>query len=154
MTKNDSTDSPEQDYKFDLNDGTAYAKKGKKLIPKQKVGKFQNPSGPLRSKWDKANEYAAPVAKAASSFIPLVGTYQDYKAFKENPTWGNAGWLALSALGDALTLSGVGAGAGAAIKAGRAARVANAAYDTVNAVRRAGNALDTMADAGKAINTV
>lgn len=135
-----------------LNSSTAFVKKGSKLVPKQKVGKFQNPSGPLRSKLDKANEYAAPVAKAASSFIPLVGTYQDYKAFKENPTWGNAGWLALSALGDALTLSGIGAGAGTAIKAGRAARAANAAYDTVNAIRRTGDALDTMADAGKAVD--
>ena len=76
------------------------------------------------------------------------------KAFKENPTWGNAGWLALSALGDALTFTGIGAGAGTAIKAGRAARAANAAYDTVNAVRRTGNTLDAMADAGKAVDTV
>lgn len=137
-----------------LNDDISYAKQGKKLIQKQTIGKFQNPAGPLRAKWDKVNEYASPVAKAASSFIPLVGTYQDYKTFKENPTWGNAGWLALSALGDALTLTGVGAGAGTAIKAGRAARVANAAYDTVNAVRRTGDALDTMADAGKAVDAV
>lgn len=142
---------PEQMQHINPNDGVSFAKQGKKLMPKQTIGKFQNPAGPLRAKWDKVNEYATPVAKAASSFIPLVGTYQDYKTFKENPTWGNAGWLALSALGDALTLTGIGAGAGTAIKAGRAARVANAAYDTVNAVRRTGNALDTMADASKAV---
>lgn len=60
----------------------------------------------------------ATIKDAAIGMIPIVGTYQDYKKFRDNPTWGNFGWLAASALGDALFFTG----AGAALKGIKAAR--------------------------------
>lgn len=36
----------------------------------------------------------ATIKDAAIGMIPIVGTYQDYKKFRDNPTWGNFGWLA------------------------------------------------------------
>lgn len=62
----------------------------------------------------------ATIKDTAIGMIPIVGTYQDYKKFRDNPTWGNFGWLAASALGDALFFTG----AGAALKGVKAARVA------------------------------
>ena len=62
----------------------------------------------------------ATIKDAAIGMIPIVGTYQDYKKFRDNPTWGNFGWLAASALGDALFFTG----AGAALKGIKAARAA------------------------------
>lgn len=62
----------------------------------------------------------ATIKDAAIGIIPIVGTYQDYKKFRDNPTWGNFGWLAASALGDALFFTG----AGAALKGIKAARAA------------------------------
>ncbi len=122
------------------NQDIAYAKKGKKLMPKRNVKKCG------------FGDSLRPAAKAASGLLPIVGTYQDYKTFKENPTWSNAGWLATSALGDVLTLTGVGAGAGAALKATKAARLANATADAANTIRKTSNVLDSMADAGKTLN--
>lgn len=54
----------------------------------------------------------------ATGMIPLVGTYQDYKKFKENPNLKNLGWLAASTIGDALFFTG----AGAALKGIKAAK--------------------------------
>lgn len=51
----------------------------------------------------------AAIKDAAMGMIPIVGTYQDYKKFRDNPTWGNFGWLAASAIGDALFFTGAGA---------------------------------------------
>lgn len=56
----------------------------------------------------------------ATSMIPLVGTYQDYKTFKQDPNLANLGWLALSGIGDVLFFTG----AGAAIKGIKAAKAA------------------------------
>lgn len=60
----------------------------------------------------------AAIKDAAMGMIPIVGTYQDYKKFRDNPTWGNFGWLAASAIGDALFFTG----AGAALKGIKAAK--------------------------------
>lgn len=70
----------------------------------------------------------ATIKDAAIGMIPIVGTYQDYKKFRDNPTWGNFGWLAASALGDALFFTG----AGAALKGIKAARAAGRALLTAN----------------------
>lgn len=51
----------------------------------------------------------AAIKDATMGMIPIVGTYQDYKKFRDNPTWGNFGWLAASTIGDALFFTGVGA---------------------------------------------
>ena len=51
----------------------------------------------------------AAIKDAAMGMIPIVGTYQDYKKFRDNPTWGNFGWLAASAIGDTLFFTGAGA---------------------------------------------
>ena len=123
------------------NQDITYAKKGKKLISKRNIKKCG------------FGDSLQPIAKAASGLLPIVGTYQDFKNFKENPTWSNAGWLATSALGDVLTLTGVGAGAGAALKASKAARLANATADAANTIRKTGNMLDSMADVGKTLNS-
>lgn len=62
----------------------------------------------------------AAIKDAAIGMIPIVGTYQDYKKFRDDPTWGNFGWLAASAVGDALFFTG----AGAALKGIKAAKAA------------------------------
>lgn len=56
----------------------------------------------------------------ATGMIPLVGTYQDYKTFKQDPSLANLGWLALSGIGDVLFFTG----AGAAVKGIKAAKAA------------------------------
>lgn len=45
-----------------------------------------------------------------TGMIPLYGTYQDYKTFRENPTMGNFGWMVTSGLGDILFFTGLGTG--------------------------------------------
>lgn len=103
-----------------------------------KIQKYQSPSNPINTTESEPTfkQKMLNAGKAASGFLPIVGTYQEFKNFKENPSWSNAGWLALSAASDALTLTGIGAGAGAAIKAGKAARIANKTADVVSAARK------------------
>lgn len=56
--------------------------------------------------------------------LPGVGTYYSGKRFFTNPSWRGAGEFALNLAGDAAMLTGIGAGAGAAIKAANAANKA------------------------------
>ena len=76
------------------------------------------------------------IRQSLSELIPLYGTYQIGKRFINNPSWSGAGELALSAVGDAAMLTGVGAGAGLALKAGNAAVKAGKIAKTANALRK------------------
>lgn len=64
------------------------------------------------------------IAEATSELIPIYGTYKAGQRFFENPSWSNAGDLALSGLGDLALFSGIGAGAGLALKGAKAAKTA------------------------------
>jgi hypothetical protein len=75
-----------------------------------------------------------------AELIPIYGTYSIGKRFINNPSWKGAGELALSAVGDAAMLSGVGAGVGAALKAGNAAVKAGKIAKTANTLRKVGAA--------------
>lgn len=75
-----------------------------------------------------------------SELIPIYGTYQVGKRFINNPSWKGAGELALSAAGDAAMLTGIGAGVGAALKAGNAAAKAGKIAKTANSLRKVGAA--------------
>lgn len=50
------------------------------------------------------------VAEVLTGMIPLYGTYQDYQAFKKEPSLENFGWMVAGGLGDALFFTGIGAG--------------------------------------------
>ena len=69
----------------------------------------------------------------AIGMVPLVGTYQDYKTFKQDPSLANLGWLALSGIGDVLFFTG----AGAAIKGIKAARAAAKVRRSIASARSA-----------------
>ena len=64
------------------------------------------------------------IAEATSELIPIYGTYKAGQRFFENPSWSNAGDLALSGLGDLALFSGIGSGAGLALKGAKAAKTA------------------------------
>ena len=73
------------------------------------------------------------ITQDLTELAPIYGTYKAGQRFFRNPTWEGAGDLALSALGDAALISGVGAGAGLALKGARAAK---AAVKTTKAAKR------------------
>jgi hypothetical protein len=49
--------------------------------------------------------------------IPIVGTVKDVQNFIKNPNGANFGSMMLSGVGDLLTMTGIGAGPGMALKA-------------------------------------
>lgn len=69
--------------------------------------------------------------QSMAELIPIYGTYKAGQRFFRNPSWRTAGEFAVSGLADAAMLTGIGAGAGAALKAGnmavKAGKVAKAA---------------------------
>lgn len=69
----------------------------------------------------------------AIGMVPLVGTYQDYKTFKQDPSLANLGWLALSGIGDVLFFTG----AGAAVKGIKAAKAAAKVRRSIASARSA-----------------
>lgn len=103
--------------------------------------------------------------------LPIYGTYKSGQRFFKNPTFGGALDFGASLAGDALTLTGIGAGAGAAIKSFQAARKAknlvktgtklvkgrapenllNAAKNIAN--HQAGKGTDYFTKLGKKLNT-
>lgn len=56
--------------------------------------------------------YADDLKEIGAGMIPIYGTYRDIKTAIDNPTWNNIGWAGLSAIGDAMLLSGVLSGGG------------------------------------------
>ena len=62
--------------------------------------------------------------------LPVYGTIQSGKRFFKDPSWRGAGEFALDLVGDAALLTGVGAGAGAALKAAKAAKTAGVVAKT------------------------
>ena len=62
--------------------------------------------------------------------LPVYGTIQSGKRFFKDPSWKGAGEFALDLVGDAALLTGVGAGAGAALKAAKAAKAAGVVAKT------------------------
>ena len=50
------------------------------------------------------------ITEVLTGMIPIYGTYQDYKTFREKPTLENFGWMAASGLGDVLFFTGLGTG--------------------------------------------
>ena len=62
-----------------------------------------------------------------AELAPIYGTYKAGQRFFKNPTWGNAGELALSGLGDLALFSGIGTGIGMAAKAAKAAKAVKTA---------------------------
>lgn len=62
--------------------------------------------------------------------LPVYGTVQSGKRFFKDPSWRGAGEFALDLVGDAALLTGVGAGAGAALKAAKAAKAAGVVAKT------------------------
>ena len=86
----------------------------KRRQPSVQSGLLMMKNGGLIPKY----QTGATIKDVAIGMIPIVGTYQNYKKFRDNPTWGNFGWLAASAIGDALFFTG----AGAALKGIKAAK--------------------------------
>lgn len=65
-----------------------------------------------------------------ASFLPVLGTAEDAYQFYKDPSWANAGWLALSLGSDIFT-------GGMASRAIKAARAANKAVDAAKAANKA-----------------
>lgn len=84
-------------------------------------------------KWAKKHDGGG-LVEIGTSFIPIVGTYQSWQDYKNNPTLSNLGWTIASGVGDVLQLTGIGYGLGSAIKG---LKVANAARKTAKAVNTA-----------------
>ena len=74
---------------------------------------------------------------ATTKMIPIYGTYKEGQEFLDNPTWEGAAELGVSALGDLALVTGVGAGAGLALKAAKAAKAAKTARGISSATRAA-----------------
>jgi hypothetical protein len=68
--------------------------------------------------------------------IPLWGTALTYRDFVKDPSWANAGWAALSTVGDAATVLGAGELLNAYVaeqKTAQALKTAQKAYETAHA---------------------
>ena len=90
----------------------------------------------------------------AGGFIPLYGTYLNWKDYKENPTLANLGWTIASGLGDIASLTGIGYGIIAGTKAIKAANTARKGVKAINTARKATRAANQIkmleyGDAGK-----
>ena len=92
--------------------------------------------------------------------IPIYGTVQSGKRFFKNPSWKSAAEFGLDLFGDAALLTGVGAGAGAALKAAKVAKATGAvaktaktrdAYKAAKAIAKThpGSLVEDAADAAK-----
>lgn len=93
--------------------------------------------------WDDSPEGIA--TNAAIGLIPIVGTVNEARQLIENPSWEQAGWTALSLLGDAATIFTFGAGEGAkaaitTAKATRSLSKASRAYKQSKAASKAARA--------------
>jgi hypothetical protein len=80
-----------------------------------------------------------------AELLPGVGTYYSGRRFFNNPSWKGAGEFGLNLAGDLLLLSGVGSGAGAAVKA---ANYANKASKLVKGASQADKVIDGIRAAG------
>ena len=80
-----------------------------------------------------------------AELLPGVGTYYSGKRFFNNPSWKGAGEFGLNLAGDLLLISGLGAGAGAAVKA---ANYANKASKLVKGASQADKLVDGVRAAG------
>ena len=80
-----------------------------------------------------------------AELLPGVGTYYSGRRFFNNPSWKGAGEFGLNLAGDLLLLSGVGSGAGAAVKA---ANYANKASKLVKGASQADKVIDGVRAAG------
>lgn len=78
-----------------------------------------------------------------ASFLPIVGTAEDAYQFYKDPSWANAGWLALSLGSDIFT-------GGMAARGIKALRMANKAHDAAQVANKAAR---RTWEAGKAANT-
>lgn len=78
---------------------------------------------------DNSGIFGNKTADTVASFVPVLGTLEDAYTFYKNPSWSNAGWLALSLGSDIFT-------GGMASRAIKAARAANRAVDAANAANR------------------
>lgn len=77
-----------------------------------------------------------------ASFLPILGTAEDIYQFYKDPSWANAGWLALSLGSDIFT-------GGMASRAIKAARMANKAVKAANVERKTAR---TIWNAGRRAN--
>lgn len=85
--------------------------------------------------------------------IPVYGTYLDWKDFAENPTFRNGALAAVSTVGDALTIFGVGSGIKAGVTAAKAAdKVSDAVKVYEAAHKTATNARNAYQTANSAFN--
>ena len=75
--------------------------------------------------------------KIAGGFVPIYGTYLNWKEYKENPTLANLGWTIASGLGDIASLTGIGYGIFAGTKAIKAANTARKGVKAINTARKA-----------------
>ena len=82
-----------------------------------------------------------------AQFVPILGTAEDAYTFYNNPSWANAGWLALSLGSDVFT----GGMAGRAIKA---LRMANKAADASRTAQKAAKAAWKTSKRGRATGQV
>lgn len=78
-------------------------------------------------------------ADIGTSMIPVYGTYKDAKEFYHNPSWENAGWLAVSALSEIPFLKWLKAG-----KATKAVRAVNKATQAAESYSRAKRTVNRM----------
>lgn len=77
------------------------------------------------------------IMQTAAGLVPIYGTYLDYKQFKNNPSWGNFGNMALSGVGDVLQLTGLGYGLGTTIKGLKTANTVRKSAKAIQAARNA-----------------
>ena len=109
----------------------------------QRAKKSKNPKLRKRAtfaenarRWSKKHQEGG-LLEAGMSFIPIVGTYQNYQDFKKDPTMANLGWTVVSGVGDILQLTGLGYGVGTAIKGLKAANTARKTVKAFNSARKA-----------------
>lgn len=74
--------------------------------------------------------------QSMAELIPIYGTYKAGQRFFRNPSWRTAGEFAVSGLADAAMLTGVGLGAGTALKAGNMAVKAGKVAKTASNLRK------------------
>lgn len=84
-------------------------------------------------RFDDGGLFGNEAVDTVASFLPILGTAEDAYQFYKDPSWANAGWLALSLGSDIFT-------GGMASRAVKAARMASKAVKVANAEKKAARA--------------
>lgn len=113
----------------------------------QNMAAYGGPINSFRKYYEDGGLFGNETVDNIAQFVPILGTAEDAYTFYKDPSWANAGWLALSLGSDIFT----GGMAGKAIKA---LRMANKAADASRTAQKAAKAAWETSKRGRATGQV